>query len=251
MGIFNEPQRLAKLLASVKVAGSKRPLRPVTVSRWLTEACDELGSKQEVMRRMDLGKSMWSGFEKISKIDEDIENVICWGKSNPETSEIGFSVSHVLALFTPSEQHEIVNVMWDYGKSLTHDELRRIRSHYLSHYLSHSGQSLGDVIAHILKLDRPQKTIISIFISGLKENIFQNLEKESLEKNISINNLTKEIFSKHLLNNAVTSVNVKQNVLRITFSENGKAQFVKFGKDRKINKSNIVNHIFQIEGFDT
>jgi hypothetical protein len=246
LGIFNDPKRLAKLLGSVKVPGSKRPLRPVTVARLLQEGCDELGSKEEVMKRVDLATSMWSGFERIIAIDEDIENLICWGKSNPETLEIGFSVSHVLALFTPSEQQEIVNTMWNYGRSLTHDELRRIRTYYLSN----SEQSVGDAMAHILKLDRPYKTIVSIFISGLKENIFENIKKSSLDKNISVNDLAKEIFSKHLDTTAVTGMNVKKNVIRISFSEHGKKEFIKFGKDNKINKNDIVNYIFKIEGFD-
>mgnify|MGYP006919334182 CR=1 FL=1 len=246
MGVFNDPKRLAKLLGSVKVPGSKRPLRPVTVARYLQEGCKELGSKEEVMKRVDLATSMWSGFERIISIDEDIENVICWGKSNPETSEIGFSVSHVLALFTHTEQQEIVNIMWDYSKSLTHDELRRIRTYYLSH----SEQSVSNAVAYILKLDRPHKTIVSIFISGLKESIFKNIKKTSLEKNISINDLAKEIFSKYFDATAVTGINVKQNVIRISFSENGKKEFIKFGKDNKINKNDIVNYIFKIEGFD-
>lgn len=246
MGIFDDPKRLAKLLGSVKVPGSKRPLRPVTVARYLQEGCKELGSKEEVMKRVDLATSMWSGFERILSIDEDIENVICWGKSNSETLEIGFSVSHVLALFTPYEQQEIVNMMWDSSKSLTHDELRRIRTYHLSH----PEQSVSDAVAHILKLDRPNKTIVSIFISGLKENIFENIKKIALEKNTTINDLAKEIFSKHLDATAVTGINVKPNVIRISFSENGKKEFIKFGKENKINKNDIVNYIFKIEGFD-
>ena len=64
------------LLGSVKVPGSKRPLRPVTVARYLQEGCKELGSKEEVMKRVDLATSMWSGFERIISFRLAFKNTI-------------------------------------------------------------------------------------------------------------------------------------------------------------------------------
>jgi len=245
MGIFNDPKRLAKLLLSFKVPEKDRQLPPIIAAKWLKEAVDELGSVQEVMDRVDLKKTMWGDFQKLLTIHEDIENSIKWGESNPETMELGFSVARVISYFEPSEQIDLVNAMWDYGKPFTHDELRRIKSYCASH----SEKSLDDAITNILKFDRPKKTVISIFISGLKESIYENLAVKSTEKNTSLDEFTKQILSKQLPENSVTSVKTRKNLIRIVFSENGKKEFNNLIVSKSISKNDIINYIFQAEGF--
>jgi len=247
MGIFNEPKRLAKLLASVKVHGSHRPLPPIQTARWLKEGVDELGGKQQVMDRVGIAKSMWTAFEKVRSIDEDIENGICWGKSNPDTLQIGFSVAHYLAEgLEPSEQHTLLYEMWEMDRPYTTDEIKRIKSYYKSN----PSKSIQEAVAHILKLDRPpKKEIIFIFISGLKENIYHNLKKRSEENNLPLDEFAKQVFSKNFSENSITGIKVRQNVVRIIFSEKGKKEFNKMARDKKISKNDMVNHIFEIEGF--
>ena len=247
MGIFDEPERLAKLLASVKVSGTKRPLPPITTARWLKEAVDELGDKQQVMERVDIGKTMWAAFEKLLTIPEDIENGICWGKSTPDTLQIGFSVAHYLAEgLEPSDQIALVNEMWEFGRPFTTVELQRIKSYYKSN----PDKSIEDAIAHILKLDRPpKKEIIFIFISGLKGSIYQNLKEKSEENNLPLDKFAKQVFSKNFSENSITGIKVRQNVVRIIFSEKGKKEFNEMARDKKISKNDMVNHIFEIEGF--
>jgi len=247
MGIFNEPKRLAKLLASVKVSDSVRPLSPIKTARWLKEGVDELGGKQQVMDRVDIGKTMWAAFEKLLTIPEEIENAICWGKSNPDTLQIGFSVAHYLAEgLESSEQIALLNEMWEIDRPYTTEELKRIKSFYKSN----PGISIEEAVGHILKLDRPpKKEIIFIFISGLKESICQNLKKRSEENNLSLDEFAKQIFSKNFSKNSITGIKVRQNVIRLVFSEKGKKEFNKIARDKKINKNDIVNHIFETEGF--
>jgi len=247
MGIFNEPKRLAKLLASVKVSGSDRPLSPIKTARWLKEGVDELGGKQHVMDRVDIGITMWAAFEKLLTIPEEIENGICWGQSNPDTLQIGFSVAHYLAEgLEPSEQIALLNAMWEIDRPYTTEELKRIKSFYKSN----SDKSIEEAVWHILKLDRlPKKEIIFIFISGLKESIYQNLKKKSEENNVPLDEFAKQVFSKNFSENSITGIKVRQNVVRIIFSEKGKKEFNEMARDKKISKNDIVNHIFKIEGF--
>jgi len=247
MGIFNDPKRLAKLLASVKVSGSDRPLSPIETAKWLKEGVDELGGKQQVMDRVDIQKSMWAGFEKLLTIPEDIENGICWGRSNPDTLQIGFSVAHYLAEgLEPSDQIALVNEMWELDRPYTTDELKRIKSYYKSN----TDESVEAAAAHILKLDRPpKKEIIFIFISGLKESIYQNLKKKSEENNVPLDEFVKQVFVKNFSEDSITRIKTRKNVIRIVFSEKGKKDFNKMANSKGISKNDIVNHIFESEGF--
>ena len=245
MGIFDNPKSLAKLLLSFKVPEKDRQLPPVVAAKWLQQGEKELGSAQEVMNRVNLKRSMWDGFKKLLTIDEDIENSIKWGQSNPETLQIGMSAARAIASFDSSEQIELVNAMWDSEKPFGYDLLLRIKSYRKSH----PEKSLDDAITHILKIDRPKKTVIFIFISGLKERIYENLVVKSAEKNIPLDDLVKQILSKQLPENSITSVKTRKNLARIVFSENGKIEFNNLARSKSISKNDIVNHIFESEGF--
>ena len=106
------------------------------------------------------------------------------------------------------------------------------------------------IIAHILKLDRPpKKEIIFIFISGLKGSIYQNLKEKSEENNVPLDEFAKQVFSKNFSENSITGIKIRQNVVRIVFTEKGKKEFNEMARDKKISKNDMVNHIFEIEGF--
>ena len=80
MGIFNDPKRLAKILSSIKVPYSERPLKPIQVAQELQEACKELGGdEKETQKRFGIKQSMWSGFKRLLNISEDIESAVDWG----------------------------------------------------------------------------------------------------------------------------------------------------------------------------
>ncbi len=241
MGIFDNPKRLAKLLSCFKVPGESRPLSPVVVARWLQEGEEELGSAREVMKRIDLKKSMWDGFRNLLSINGDIENSIKWGSSKTDTMQIGFSAARVISMFEPSEQAILINAMWDHEEPFGHDLLRRIRSYYTSH----PEESLDNAIKNITKLDRPQKTIISIFISGLDEKIYDKLVDISNGNNIHLDELARQILSEQLPENSVTNVKTRRNFIRIVFSENGKKEFNKLAHSRSISKNDIINDIFE------
>jgi len=245
MGIFNNPKRLAKLLASINVPGKDRPLTPVITARWLHEGVEELGSEQEVMERVELKKSMWSSFKRLLKINENIENSIVWGTSNPETLEIGFSAAHSIASFEPSEQTTLVNAMWDSNQSFGLELILRIKSFYKSH----PEKTLNDAITSILKIDMPKKLILDIFISGLKDSIYDNLKKRSLEKNITIDEFGKEILSRSFSENSLIGVKIKKNLVRIAFSTSGKKEFDKMTNSNTEIKNNLINTLFEKEGF--
>lgn len=244
MGIFDDPKSLAKLLASVKVSGKKRPLTPIQTARCLQQGVSELGSVEEVMKRVDLKKSMWDGFQKLLKVDEDIENSIIWGESDPETMEIGFSVAHSLASLDSTEQKIIVNTMWEYNRPFSFELIQKIKSDKKNN----PSKPFTDIISSILKIELPAK-VIEIFISGIKTSIYENLKNASQKENIPIEKYAARILSKHFSQNSIIGAKISKNLIRIAFTENGKKEFNKMILEKKYDKNNFLNHIFEEDGF--
>lgn len=246
MGIFDEPKRLAKLLASLNTHSTNRPLRPVETALWLQEGVRELGNKEEVMKRVNIKQSMWTGFEKLLKISPEYRDQICWGKSNKEKMEIGFSTAHYLVEgLDENEQRILLDSMWDpnIDRPYAVDELKQIKSYYKSK----PEIGMEKAISDILKVNRPlKKEIIFIFISGLKKDMYENLKQMSETVGASLDEYVKNIFLQSLGANTVINTRVKPDVIRIAFSGKGEIAFKKMTAAGNVNKNNIVEHILEI-----
>jgi len=244
LGVFNDPKSLAKLLASVKVNDRKRPLTPIETAQYLQQGVVELGSVEDVMKRVDLKKSMWTGFQKLLDINEDIESSVIWGESNPETMELGFSVAHSIASLEPDDQVTLVNAMWEYKQPFPFEVIQKIKSIHKEN----PEKPLTDSISSVLKIELPANTI-EIFISGLKTEIYENLKTISIKKNIPLEQFTKEVLSKHFSENSIHGIKISKNLIRIGFSKDGKKEFNKLTSNSRSIKNNFINSLLEKDGF--
>ena len=250
MGIFTNPDRLAKILASIKVLDrtAKRPLKPVQVARELQEALKELGGdKDKVMKRFNIGIDMWKGFEGLLGISPNIENGIDWGESDPETLTIGFSAAHYIAKFSHENQEKLVAASWTFEQPLRKQNVRDIWQ-YMQH---NSEKTIDDAIADILKfhLRKLSEVIVTIYFAGLKESIYENLKNESKKNNIPLKEFATKILSKKLPEGAIKSATPAPDSIKIIFSNNGQSEFEKILKQSNIDQNDFVNHLFTEEGF--
>ena len=249
MGIFSNPERLAKILASVKVKNkTKRPLKPIQAARELQEACKELGGDQEkTAARFGLGRDMWRGFEGLLTISPNIENGIDWGPSNPETLTIGFSVAHYIAKFSHEHQEKLVAASWAFEEPLRKQNVRDIWQ-----YMQHNPEkTIDEAIADILEfhLQKLREVIVTIYFAGLKESIYENLKNESKKNNIPLKEFATKILSKKLPEGAIKSATPAPDSIKIIFSNNGQSEFEKILKQSNIDQNDFVNHLFTEEGF--
>jgi hypothetical protein len=250
MGIFTNPDRLAKILASVKVLDrtAKRPLKPVQVARELQEALKELGGdKDKVMKRFNIGIDMWKGFEGLLGISPNIENGIDWGESDPETLTIGFSAAHYMAEFSHENQEKLVAASWEFEKPLRKQNMRDIKQ-----YMKNNPKvTINDAIEKILQfhLREDRRIITTLYFAGLDESIYQNLKNESEQNNITLKELATKILSKKLPDGAIQSAKPSPDSIRIIFSDKGKSEFEKLLKQSNVERNDFVNHLFAEEGF--
>ena len=246
MGIFNEPKRLAKILASVKVNYEERPLKPIEVAKELQTACKELGDDESaVQKRLGLSASMWSAFKRLLTISEDIQNEIKWGSSDPESLRLGFSVAHVISKFSKEDQNKLVAASWEYDRPLRHVDLKHIHSFMLNN----PDKTIEECISEIFQVNHPKRDIIRLFISSLDSQIFENLKKESVKEKIPLKAFSKNILSKNFSLDSILSVMPHQTFIQIAFTENGKKEFEKLLLDSKTPKNDFLSHLFKQEGF--
>ena len=150
-----------------------------------------------------------------------------------------------MARFPKEEQIKLVSASWTYQKPLTADDMKDI----YSYKLNNPQKTIDDCISDVFHVNHKSEPI-QIFISGLKETIYENLKKESEKKNIPLKDFTKEVFSRHFSEDSIINVNPRSTFIRITFSKKGKIEFEELVKKQtKVSRNDFVNYIFTEEGF--
>jgi len=247
MGIFHEPKRLAKLLASVKTSGY-RPLTPIQVSEYIQEAIVELGSKDEVRKRLgfkDMG--MINAFMKLTngELSEDICNSFKFGTSDVEKYEIGFTSAHLMAGLELEEQNKLFSACFDNSKEIkfpTKEEFKRIKQYYNEN--KSNGLTIDDAISHILKIDRPPKGFTSaVFMAALDQEIFERLQEKAENDGESVKETAQKILQKRYGENVESVKVMETGIIRMIFSKEGKDEFDKNAASKKIGKNQLVNDL--------
>ena len=252
MGIFTDPERLANILASIKVSDrtAKRPLKPVKLARELQEACKELdGDWEKTATRFGIKKDMWNGFQGLLAISPNIENGIGWGESDPETLTIGFSAAHYMVQKFPDheDQEKLMAATWESEKPLRKQDMKDIKSYMTSNPEKTIEEAFEDVVQfHLQKL---REVVVTIYFAGLDESIYENLKNESEKNGISLKELATKILSKKLPEGAIKSATPAPDSIKIIFSNNGQSEFEKILKQSNIDQNDFVNHLFTEEGF--
>ena len=253
MGIFNDPKRLAKLLASVKTSGF-RPLTPIQVSEYIQEAIVELGDEKEVMKRLDLGgpkqedMSMMNGFKNLrTKVIDDYQNMVAWGKTDIENGKLNFTAAHLMSAFEPEEQNKLFSACFELAqkgtKFPTKEELKRVKQYYNEN----KDVNFDDAIAYIFKMDRPPEGFTSsIFMAVLDKDVFDKLMKKVEERNSSAKEVAQEELRKKLGENSVSGIRVMESgIIRVIFSKEGKEKFDTDAKAKSLRKNAFMNNLLE------
>jgi hypothetical protein len=245
MGIFNEPKRLAKLLASVKTSGV-RPLTPIQVSEYIQEAIVELGDEKEVMKRLDLSTSMMNGFKNlITKVTDELQNTAAWGKTDLENGKINFTALHLMSTLEKDEQIKLFNAAEaryhnDGIEFPIKEEFKRIKEYYKKN----PEKTIDDAISHILKMDRPPRGFFSsIFMAALDREVFEMLQGKAENDGEPVKESALKILKTHYAENIESVKVMESGIIRMIFSKEGKDKFDKKAESKKIRKNQLINDL--------
>ena len=246
MGIFDEPKRLGLLLASVKVDYEERPLTPIQAAEWIQEAIEELGGKEKVKERLDIGDSMINGFQNLlTKVSEDIASSFKWGKTDVKNGMLNFTAAHLMSAFKPEEQNKLFSACFELAqkgtKFPTKEELKRVKQYYNEN----KDVNFDDAIAYIFKMDRPPEGFTSsIFMAVLDKDVFDKLMKKVEERNSSAKEVAQEVLRKNLGENSVSGIRVMESgIIRVIFSKEGKEKFDTDAKAKSLRKNAFMNNL--------
>ena len=242
--LLQSPKRLAKLLASVNVSGSERPLSPVEVAVEIDSMLAELGGdRAQLLERLPLSGDMVDSFSRLLRLPPQIHGIIVWGSPDPGTGQISFTAAQELGkLDRPEDILMFVNASHEASKPLTKNEIGAM----VSLRRSHPEKTAEDCIAEVTNVTRPLVTHHYIFISGIGTAAIRSLNAPAGGKGPDERALA--ALTEAFPPGSVTGAKIGKDHARITLSREG-SEFIQVYADRNsIPKKDVVDHIILKSG---
>ena len=245
MSILQSPKRLSKLLASINVQYSDRPLSPIQVAEEIDELLRELdGNKSELKRRLPISQSIIDGFLRLLKLPKEIQDIIVWGDSNKNTGEISFSAaSFICKLENSDDILKLVGAIHSLDRPITKEEIKDI--HSLKKH--NSKKTIENCIGEVLGVTRPIVIRHFLFISGIDPAIVKKLKTESQKNDTKLDNFGFDILSKPFPPSALKGAKIHDDYLRLYLSEEGRNFIRKYSDSNNILRKDVINHMFENE----
>jgi hypothetical protein len=247
MTLLQNPKRLAKLLASVNVSHSDRPLGPLDVAEEISQMSSELNDdKKELENRLPIKSDMIKAFLRLLQLPPEIQDIVIWGQSNKETGEISFtSAQELVKLKNSDDILKLVGAIHSVPRPVSKNEIIGI----VSLKNKNEQKTIDDCIEEVLNVTRPMVIQHFLFISGIQPSIVQSLRQTSEEKNIELNELATEIISKKFPSNSVKSMKVHDDYVRLNLSKEGKKFIKEYSDSNNLLRKDVVDDVFSSEGF--
>ena len=248
MHILNNPARLAKLLASIKVFNkSNRPLSPMDVAREIETLQKDLNNDQsELIKRLPIKLDMIKQFQSLLRLPPQVQDMVVWGETMSKTGVLGFSVAAKIAMFDNSNDVlKLVGTVTDISRPLTKENVK----HMLSMKKHNPGTTIEECLSEILNVTRPITITHYMFVSGLGSDIVQVLKKLSQESNQDINQFAADVLRKIFPKDCVENVKIFTDYVRLSLTKEGMDFITKYSTSHDVLRQNVLNHMFESGGF--
>lgn len=242
MLILDNPKRFAKLLASLNVPGSNRPLSPVEVANEINVLRDDLGGDiKEVIKRLPVSEYIVKEFLCLTRLPTRIQGIVVWGESSKKDGAIGFSVAAKMArLDNQNDMLKLAGTILDMTRPVTKEEIKGI----LSLKKRMSSKSIDDCMEEVLNVTRTITVNHFLFITGIKPNTIAMLSKGGQNKHAKALDILKGVFPEETLN----SVTVSTDHIRLALDEEGWKFIAIYAKQHNLSRNDVVNHMIESEG---
>lgn len=245
MLLLNNPQRLAKLLASLNVQGSNRPLSPVEVANEIRVLQEDLdGDLKETIKRLPVSAEIAKQFMELMNLPSKIQDVIVWGESSKKDGSIGFSVAAKMAkLNNHNDILKLAGTILDMSRPITKEELKGL----LSLKKRNPSKSIDECISEILNVTREFTIHHFLFISRINPSFASILVDNKLGRNVHDEALAvlKNIFPTGTLKN----VKVSNERIRLALDEDGWKFIAEYSRRHDVARQDVVNHMLEAAGF--
>lgn len=244
MQVLNNPQRLAKLLASLNVSGSNRPLSPVEVANEINTMCDDLnGNLKEVIKRLPVSNDIVKEFLCLRKLPMEIQDMVTWGESSKAYGSIGFSAA---AKMSRLKNHEdvlkLAGTILDMSRPVTKEEIKEV----LSLKKRIPNKPIDECITEVLDVTRQTTIHHFLFISGIKPDVVTALSKNKYGDSLQgiVLSILKDKFPSETLKNA----KVSSNRVRLVLEKEGWEFIEVYAERYGLLRQDVVTHMLESAG---
>ncbi len=240
--LLRNPQRLAKLLSSIKVDYIDRPLRPVEVAKELQNLLHDMNNdKNEVIKRLRLSIDMLNQFLRLLELPDEIQDMIMWGVSKTNES-IGFSVATRLTyLKNKDDILKTVNAIMIMPHPITKTEIKGI----IQWKKRNPNKSIEECISNELDIKRTDIIEHFIFISGIDPELVKIIQKLSIDKKQNLHDFTKFLLSKKFPPTSLKNSHMFDDYIRLSLTKIGHASINEYSSYHNILRKNVINHMLE------
>ena len=238
MKVIEDLDLYAKLLNSVHVGGTNRPLTPFEVSTLIDKMVDECGSKTEVLERLPIKSDMLELFLKLQEMPKGYQNVIVWGTST--TEGISFSSAGRIVGLKDSRDKEILS-----DAAMMHKFLKTDIENIVS-LKNKTKISIEDCIEKVVKF-RPVIEHRYMFIFEIDPNFVRRLTDEPISKEESPEIILKNLVSRFISHEDILAVVIRDNKLVFTFNQNGYNKIQEILKEKKFVLNQLLAYFLKKE----
>lgn len=245
MSVLDSPGRLAKLLLSVNVPGTARPLSPPDVATEIHKLLTDLGDdRDELVRRLPIGQDLTRQFLRLLDLPPQIRGMVVWGESRHETGAIGFSVaSRIASLNDHDDMLRVAGTITEMPRPVTAEEIKGI----VSLKKRNPDKAIEECLSEVLNVTRPVTITHHMFLSGLDPDIVRSLKRRARESDKSPHELAADSLRRVFPSDLLKSVRVFSDCIRLSLARNGTDFISKYSESRGIPMQEALNHMLGSE----
>ena len=245
MCILNNPSRLAKLLVSIKVPGTNRPLSPVDVAKEIKAMREDLGGDQsELLRRLPIKQDITEEFSRLLLLPLEIQGMVIWGESKHEIGGIGFSIASRIALLeNQDDMLTMAGTVANMPRPVTKEEIKAI----LSLKKNNPDKPISECLTEVLNVTRPVIITHYIFLSGLDPDIVQAVKQRASESGEDIHEFATRILCRVFPGDSFKSAKVFSDCIRLELTKRGSGFIYTYSKSHNIHVQGVLNHMIGSE----
>ena len=245
MNVLNNPRRLAKLLASLNVSGTDRPLSPVEVASEINAIRDDLdGDLKEVVRRLPVSLDIVKEFLYLMKLPPEIQDVVSWGESRSGDGTIGFSTAAKVARLKDHDDIlKLAGTILDMPRPVTKEEVKGV----LSLKRRIPKKPISECIMEVLNVTRQTTIHHFMFISRIKPGVVGLLSKTDPSHGLQDKMLS--ILKGSFPTETLKNIKVSDDRIRLVLEKEGWEFIAVYAERHGLLRQDVVTHMIESGGF--
>lgn len=245
MNVLNNPRRLAKLLASLNVSGTDRPLSPVEVASEINAIRDDLGGDlKEVVRRLPVSLDIVKEFLYLMKLPPEIQDVVSWGESRKGDGTLGFSTAAKVArLKDHGDILKLAGTILDMPRPVTKEEVKGV----LSLKRRIPKKPINECIMEVLNVTRQTTIHHFMFISRIKPSVVELLSKT--DPTHSLQDKMLSILKGSFPTETLKNIKVSDDRIRLVLEKEGWEFIAVYAERNGLLRQDVITHMIETEGF--